>query len=195
MSPIEAQQTISRELNSGETILWTGNPDPVRSMQSTLPTFIFGIVWTGGIINFIMGWHSGQQDISGPKGIFGMQGLLSDLFFVPFILAAIALLLNPLVTYYTALKTIYAITNQRVLIISSKRNSKVSTYLAASINMLERTDHANGTGTVTFNRASYRDSDGDSRSDDAKFIGIPDARMVEQLFRDTFKAPEDHDVR
>jgi hypothetical protein len=190
MLPMEAHQIVSRELNAaGETLLWTGKPDPVRSMRSTLGHFVFGFVWTAFIINAIVVSHSGNRGESGLGKLFGMYGLISDLFFVPFVLAGAWLLSSPLLAYWAALNTTYAITNQRVLIVSSGRNKKVRTYLTDSINMLERTEHPNGTGTVAFNRASNRDSDGDSRSIDAEFVGIPDARVVEELIQKTFNAP------
>ncbi|MEO7715558.1 MAG: hypothetical protein ABIY70_05110 [Capsulimonas sp.] len=185
MSLIASEQAVSRELNAGETLLWTGRPDPVRSMRSSLGHFVFGVVWTAFIINAIVVSHSGNRGESGLGRLFGMYGLIFDLFFVPFILAGVWLLSHPLLTYRFALNTIYAITNKRVLIISSGRNKKVCTYFTDSINMLERTDHANGTGTVAFNR----DSDGDSHSVDAEFVGIPDARVVEELIQKTFDAP------
>lgn len=187
MSPLESRQVISRELKPDETVLWSGSPDPRRSMTATLPIFLFGIAWMTFNVNFIVTWHSGHSDVSGPGGLFGMQGLLSDLFFVPFILIGIGTLLSPAIAYRVALNTVYAITNHRILIISSGRTSKVQTYLPESLNVLERTEFANGTGTVTFSRSNYRDSDGDARSKDAQFVGISDPRVVEQLLQDTFK--------
>jgi hypothetical protein len=93
---------ISRELNSDEAVLWSGSPDPVRSLRATLPIFLFGIVWMAFNVNFIVMWHRGHNDVSVPGGLFGMQGLLSDLFFVPFILIGMGGLLSPLIAYRVA---------------------------------------------------------------------------------------------
>lgn len=54
----QLQNVLSTELESGETLLWTGRPDPLRMLlhRSNLIACVFGIVWTVNAVAFIQGW-------------------------------------------------------------------------------------------------------------------------------------------
>lgn len=43
---LQAEKLLCRELESGEKLLWKGQPSPSRYAQATLPIFIFAIPWT-----------------------------------------------------------------------------------------------------------------------------------------------------
>ena len=174
-------------LGSGEELLWVGAPDPARSVRRSWMTFAFGVVWMGFNVNFAVQWYAGPfHNVSGPFGLFGMQGGLSYLFEVPFFAIGIVMLCSPLYAYLLAAKTAYAITNQRILIVESLLSRKVRSYTPSQINVLERSERPDGTGDVTFARSYYRDSEGSRQKSDAEFVGIPNVREVENLIRATF---------
>lgn len=177
---------IEPELEDGEKLLWAGRPDPKRMLIPALAGFGFGVVWTAFIVNFIFMWHSGPKDIHGPGGLFGMQGALANLFFVPFLVIGAAMLLSPLWIYRKARRTAYGVTGRRVLIIQSGRWRKVQTFGAAEISNIERKERPDGSGDLTFANRSYRDSDGHAQTQPVQFVGIPEVRSVERLLRDVF---------
>lgn len=182
----DLRAVVESELERGEKVLWTASPNPVRMMAYALLRFVFGIVWTAGIVNFIYMWHDGMNNVQGPGGLFGMHGLLADLAFLPFLLIGAGMLLSPMHYYRTAKRTIYAVTDKRVLIVCSGRYKKVQSYGPADICEPERAERADGSGDLTFARRVYRDGDGDRRMEAIQFVGIPDVRSVEKLLRELF---------
>ena len=69
------------DLDDGEQLLWRGIPSPTRMMIPSIGSFGFGVVWTAFIVNFIYMWHNnGPKNAQGPVGIFGMEGILSNIF-------------------------------------------------------------------------------------------------------------------
>jgi len=176
---------VQRELESDESLLWAGKPQPTRMMIPALPASGLGIVWTSFTVNFIVGWYSfGHRDVSGPSGLFGMHGILSSLFFVPFILIGVGMLLSPLWCYVIARNTVYAVTDKRALIIQRKWPHRVETYGQSDMINVVRTERRDGSGDLTFAKKPGRDSEGHSRMGDVKFVGIPEVRTVERLLRD-----------
>lgn len=188
----DLRNIIEPELEDGEQLLWTGRPSSKRMMMPSIATFGFGVVWTSFIVNFIYMWHNNvPKNVQGPVGLFGMQGILSNLFFVPFIVIGVGMLLSPIWYYLKAKRTVYSVTDKRVLIVQNRRSRKVQSYGPSEIGDIERTERADGAGDLTFARRGYRDSDGDQRSQDIQFVGIPNVRSVEKLLRDAFvKGPD-----
>jgi hypothetical protein len=182
----EPRSVIELELEDSEEVLWAGRPDPKRMLFPSIFTFGFGVVWTSFIVNFIYMWHSGPKDVKGPGGLFGMQGILSNLFFVPFLVIGTGMLLSPLWFYRKAKRTAYGVTDKRILIIESGRSRKVQTYGPADINNIERKERADGSGDLTFASRSFKNSDGHQQSQPVQFVGIPEVRSVERILRDRF---------
>lgn len=184
---IESRGIIEPELEDGEPLLWVGKPSPGRMLIPSIILFVFGVVWSSSIVGFIYTWHSvGPRVGNGPGGVFGTLGLLSNLFFAPFVLIGLGMLSSPIWVYRKAKQTVYGITRDRILIVQNGRVRRVRTYSPSDINAIERTERADGSGDLTFARRSYRDSDGDRRSETIQFVGIPEVRSVEKLLRDLF---------
>jgi hypothetical protein len=177
---------VEPELENGEQLLWVGKPSPNRMLIPSILPFGFGVVWTTFAVNFIYQWNRGPNDVQGPGGLFGLQGILSNLFFVPFILIGTGALLTPIWFYLKAKRTVYCVTSGRILIVQNRRSRKVESYGPPDIGPIERTERADGSGNLTFARRDYSDNDGHQRSQDIQFVGIPDVRSVEKLLRDLF---------
>jgi hypothetical protein len=60
MNPGDAQQRAQSELQSGESIYWTGTADPSRAALSALPAALFGIPFAG----FSLFWINGAYQAS-----------------------------------------------------------------------------------------------------------------------------------
>jgi len=115
----------------------------------------------------------------------GWHSLLA-LWGVPFVLAGFGMLGSPYWLYRKAQRTVYAIDNRRVLIISGTRTRKVQSFAAPDIGLIERTERANGKGDVMFATET-----GNKVTQRVGFTGINDARRVERLLLEVFKEDAD----
>lgn len=151
------ESRVQPELDPGEYLLWVGQPSPRRFLRESLSSFGLGIVWTAFIVNFIIGWYSFPHgELSVPSGLFGLRGILSSIFFVPFILVGIGMLLSPVRSYRSAKRTVYAITNKRALIVEGAGSRSVQSYGEGEISNIERVERADGSGDMTLVNARLR---------------------------------------
>lgn len=178
---LEAQQTVQAQLESGERLLWHGRPDPKRQLFGALLIMLFGIPWTAFSVFWVgaaSGLFWGERQI----GWFSLFGL----FGVPFVLVGLGMLTAPYWTYRTAQRTVYALTNRRALIISGDRTRKIQSFAGTDIDLIERTERADGKGDVMFATVAN-----DKNLQRVGFLGITDARRVERLLLDHFKRDEE----
>ncbi len=182
----ELARLVFPELDRGEELLWVGKPNPSREAQNTgCPAFLIGIPFTA----FAIFWTVGAATMSrgAPEG-FGPPGLntVFPLFGLIFVGVGIWLLLSPFMTYSKSSGTIYAVTNQRIIVIENGTTRTVKSYVQVDMGRLTRRELPNGSGDVIFAQESYRGSKGRTYSRDIGFIGISDPRAVERLIRENF---------
>jgi hypothetical protein len=89
-------------------------------------------------------------------------------------------------TYSKSSGTIYAVTNQRIIVIENGTTRTVKSYVQVDMGRLTRRELPNGSGDVIFAQENYRGSKGRTYSRDIGFIGISDPRAVERLIRENF---------
>lgn len=180
----ETFSAAQNELEPGENLLWTGNPDPQRAMFSTFGLWFFAIPWTAFSLFWTWGASGSGRRLSQPGWTFE---LLFPLFGLPFILIGFAMLLAPFSASRKAKRTTYAITDRRVLVIESGRTKIVQSFRGNDLGEIKRIERAGGSGDLVFAQRTSTDSDGDKRTTDTKFIGIADVRAADDLLRTTFK--------
>ncbi|QNA89948.1 hypothetical protein G4G28_18220 [Massilia sp. Dwa41.01b] len=173
--PEPLQQRLRAELNTGESLLWTGQPSPRRYMKDAFKLWFFFIPWTA----FSLFWMAGASGFRLPSFEDGWS--LFPLFGLPFLLIGIAGLSSPFWLRRKAAWIVYGLTNRRALIIAGKDSITVKSYQIADIGELERTEHADGSGDVIFERESVRDSRGRQQTTNHGFIAVPEVRSVAQL--------------
>jgi len=185
----DLQFVAQNELQPGESLRWTGQPDAARLAMKTLPTFLFAIPWTAFAVFWV--WSAAgyrMPDLSRWewKNIFPLWG-------VPFILIGLRMLTAPLWEYLRAARIVYAVTDHRALIIQSGGSKKVKSFTAAELSNLDRKEKADGSGDLLFGKPESEETRR-TRSFNfglpipAGFIGIRDLRMVEQLLLDVAKS-------
>jgi hypothetical protein len=179
---------VQPDVEADEQILWVGQPNPARMAIRSLGGFLFGIVWTSFTITFTTTWIASSSNGAWPGGIWGFGGLAFYLFMTPFLLIGLALLASPFTSYLESLRTYYTVTNKRILIIETGKTRKVQSYGKDDVGNLERVERTDGSGDLAFATQHYKDSDGDERTRDIKFIGIAQVRSVENIVREVFKA-------
>ena len=186
--PQELQTRVESELVEREELLWVGQPRPNAFLRGTIPSFLFAIPWTafalfwtcmaaGGINNFTQIDH-------GPPGVIRYA---FPLFGVPFILIGLGMLSTPpLLARSRARRTVYAVTNQRVIAWEAAfRSVSVRTYGSADLGEITRMERADGSGDLHFENSSWSTRLQNRRSVPSGLVGIADVRGVEALIRRT----------
>jgi hypothetical protein len=173
----ELQQAVQAQLDSGEQLLWYGQPIPKRTMRTAMPIVLFGIVWT----SFALFWMAGAAGFRIPD-FSRLSESLFALFGIPFVLIGLGLLASPYFVYKKAKRTVYAITNRRALIVIGGKSKFIQSYSGKEIGTISRSERADGTGDIFFGEEV-----GEKRTKPVGFLAIPDVRRVERILIDTFK--------
>jgi hypothetical protein len=183
------EAALSNELLADETLLWSGRPD-ARKRSIASPARVFrtlGLVFMPvGLLILLIGLILLFSPLS-PSGFQpGMLGLV-----IPggvfFILGVVYLIIG-LVGFSSSGNTLYAITNQRAIIVRPGRYVTVSSYNKRSIGQVQRIERADGSGDLIFaNNAPYgsygntRYNTNSVRFGRPGFYALPDVRSVEQI--------------
>ncbi len=204
--PPEQRQIVDAELTPGEALLWAGQPAPGRMarmgivpMLVGIPFTAFALFWTAGAGGFAL-LFGGVAHQAG-AGAFAALPLVFPLFGLIFVAAGVGMLLSPLWLTLKAGRTLYAVTDKRVLLWSGGVGGgrTVRSLSPAQLGDRARTQNADG-GDLVFPRAAtlstYTDSGTDAggfgysrtrtQVNQVGFYGIPDVKAVDDLLRQTF---------
>ena len=119
--------------------------------------------------------------------IFPLLGL-------PFLLIGFAIMASPIWVYWRGLRTVYAVTDQRVMIIADGKNRTVKSYAPRDIVSIEHRERANGTGDLLLQtKAIVAAGNSSVRSGSVSFYGISDVLTVERLVMDLNKKKQPED--
>jgi len=173
----DIQQTAVNETAvDGESVVWCGQPDPIRVALKATPIVLFAIPWTA----FSVFWVYAASGFQFPPDFSGGGFAFFPLFGVPFVLIGFGMLLSPIYHYTKAFRTVYIITNTSARILTIGKTKKVETYSGADIESIQRKEKPDGSGDLIFkNEISYT-SKGGRRVNAIGFYGIQNVRSVEQ---------------
>lgn len=171
--PPALQERVMRELQPGEVVSWVGQPDPRRMMLSGFVLWLFFIPWTA----FSVFWIAGASGFRLPD--FSELFDFFPLFGLPFFLIGIGGLSSPFWLYRKAGSMVYVVSNKRAFSLSGWRSITVESWRPEQLGSITRTERPDGSGDLVFATEVWRDSDGDRRTRQKGFTGIPDVRMVE----------------
>lgn len=184
MDTSTASSVIEQELDSDEKLLWSDVPDARRMMLPAIPIVLFGLGWNAFMINFIYMWNNGQQNVQGPGGLFGMQGILGNMFFIPFIAVGLGTLLAPFWIYRSAKNTAYGISDKRVLIVTQNWSKRVQSFCPKDVSEIQRIERNDGTGDLILGRQIAIQSESSANFGLFRLAGIKSVRTVEKLLRE-----------
>ncbi len=198
--PWEAEQMLRAELKREERLIWTGQPIASRAGRSGLPLVLFGIPWTLFSIFWIVmaTGITSHAHFSQSSGSFDFMSIVFPLFGIPFVLIGVWMLTTPNRIKRNALKTVYALTDQRALILSPawRNGVTVRSISPEDLVSLTRTQNTDGSGTLIFTRLSTTQRaagpNGGAYIATVGFENITDVRDVEALIDRTFRAPDPH---
>jgi hypothetical protein len=191
MANYDLDSIARNELEPGESLLWSGSPDPRRSMLMSLPILLFAIPWTAFAIFWVASAVGMSRSGPNPGGGFSFF----PLFGIPFVLIGLAMLSGPFWAYRKAQQTVYAVSNKRAIIIVGGMTRNVQSFYPKKLGNIERTEKADGTGSIIFARRtnnSYNSNTNQSQTSSTAigFIGIQDVRTVERLILQISESPE-----
>lgn len=148
MNPGDAQLRAQSELQAGESLCWTGVADPRRAALTAIPAALFGIPFAGFALFWINAAYRGTHTLSKSGNAFTSPFSFFPLFGLPFLLIGLAIVLAPLWAYLKGRNTVYAVTNQRVMIISGASSRSVKSCTPPDIVSVEHRERPDGTGDV-----------------------------------------------
>lgn len=138
--------------------------------------YLFAVPWTA----FSLFWE-GIAIRMAFTGAPVLMGLVMVLFGLPFVVIGLAMMAAPFSAHRTARRTIYGVTDRRIVQLVAGRNIKVRSVEASSIGPVTRRQRENGHGTLSIETGSHRDSEGDRITDTFVFESVPDVARVEAL--------------
>jgi hypothetical protein len=114
-----------------------------------LPAALFGIPFAGFALFWITAAYHGTHTMS-RSASNGLTHAFSffPLFGLPFLFIGVGIVFAPLWAYLKGRNTVYAVTNQRVLIISGDRSRSVKSCTPADIIAVDHRERPDGTGDV-----------------------------------------------
>ena len=177
-----AQQIDLSLLRPDEKLLWSGQPAPYRIAMQTWPIFIIALPWT----IFALYWAATatgfkMPDFSAPN----------PLIFFPFIgalgsLIGLSLLALPFLVWRRARRTVYAVTDQRCMIIISNNRQYVNSYTDQDIGQIKCIERSGGKGDLIFSSSASDAAKDLTRVGKTGFYGIDDVRRVEEIVLRSF---------
>jgi hypothetical protein len=140
LASFNSQSAMQRELVSGEKLLWSGQPrQGLRLNVSDVLVIPFSLVWCG----FAIFW-----EITVAKG---HAPLLLKLWGVPFVVAGLHLVFGRfLVDALARARTVYGVTNQRLIIVTGAFSRRVRSLPWQSLPQATLVERGNGGGTIRF---------------------------------------------
>ncbi|HEY8696591.1 MAG TPA: hypothetical protein VIM02_03150 [Rhizomicrobium sp.] len=166
-------------LDPGERVLWTGFPQRgLMFRPQDIFVVPFSIAWCG----FAVFWEVSVASTKAPPFflLWGGGFVAVGLYFVFGRFAVDAI---------SRARTIYAVTNRRVLILSGLTTRKLQSLALGGLTELELQERSNRRGTITFGRPTVgagnwgRSWPGSSRNAAPAFEGIENAQQVYDMIR------------
>ena len=184
MSPFtpNLSPALQRELDPGERVLWTGQPEPNYMQRRALPTAGFGVLILAFMLFWLWGASTPLRDKLGAGGAPDLISVVFPAFGLIGLGFAVLMVLSPFFEHQCAPRTFYALTDKRALIIVEGRRAKIRSIMPTEFT-IERREKSGGLGDVVLKR-EVSGSRGRNRSvEEIGFFGIENAREVEKLAR------------
>lgn len=189
----EQEERLHQELMEGEGLLWAGKPTPLRTLRGSSLAASAGAAIVLLVMLSIFSMFFGRMFFVG----FGMTGMIFGLVALIMLVSIGAAILRPIWQLLNARRTLYAITDQRILILDGVLSQQVTSYGPDDVERVERrTYNRQGEGDLIFRYETrahrVRSHQGYQRTqyreEPIGFFGIPEVRAVEQIMLDTFVA-------
>ena len=183
--PPTLAQRVASELQPGEAVLWAGVPGWLSSTLPTLPLFLFGIAWSSLTFSFEGAAIASILSPSHPASMGTGMGVLFLIFGLPFVAVGITLLGLPFFEALRAMMTAHVVTDRRLVTVRGGPWKSVEIRPVAALTFVRRRDQAGGRGNLRLGFGVEVDGDGDPRSVEVAWRGVPEVRKAEGAVRET----------
>lgn len=158
---------LSRE-TGGERVLWQAAPI-ARIDPKSFGIYLFAVPWTAFALLWTTMAAAGASAFDGA----GVLAWAFPLFGLPFIAVGLAMMAAPFYGYYTAARTLYAVTDRRLVRLQLGRALKVHSVPGERLGEMQRSERPDGSGTLSFAVGVGTDSDGDRVTERFALADIP----------------------
>jgi len=180
--PPDLQLALDQE-TTGERRLWAGMGDPRQGAWAKAAAFPFFFVLL--VLSIPLATIAQSYFTSNTSSADFVRSHAADLVTkTPLMLVFFLFLLVPIWGFWSVRRSLYAVTNRRIIKIDGRLGSlKVKTIWPNDIRHLERTERANGTGTVKMS-LGMKVVDGGALESFETLYGLADPRGFERAVRE-----------
>ncbi len=181
MNPNDAQLRAQSELQAGESIYWTGTADPRRAAIAALPATFFGIPFAGFALFWIsQAYHATNAMSKSTNNSFAHGFQVFPIFGLPFLFVGLGILLAPLWAFLKSGNTVYAVTNQRIMIITGGSTRSVKSITPADIVSIDHRKRPDGSGDIVIQTTGTTRTNNSTSQIKVALFGIPNVKQVAQ---------------
>jgi len=172
-------------LSGGERLYWVGCPNPMNSAKRNLSRPLFGLFWTA-MVYFM------YTKISSSNSFAGDFSIIFKLMLAAFFLVGISMIFSPVWEYIKARYTVYAITDERAMIIKRLPKQTIQSYSIRNMEKIER-HGSDREGSVVFGRETLtitnnrRAGGSQTMVVPVGFFGIAQPREAERILLDVMQ--------
>ncbi len=164
---MDVPENVRQELRPSERLIWLGHPNARRcAWQKGFHWFLVGLVWTA-----FAAFAEYKTFTAG--GSLSEQSMV-----VLFILFGLVLLVRPFLRYYAALRTIYVVTDRRLVIFNGVIEATVESY-QPPFDITQR-ENADGSGSISFSRDEQDRAGLQTFTREIELAAIPDVKQVQR---------------
>ncbi len=182
--PPAAVRAVKSE-TPGEIVKWAGIPNAGSAFVHGCAAWLMGIPWTaltGGIfIALLAAAFSGKPPPGGLTGFLVLFMIVMTIFVGAFVLLGLGMMAAPFWAYAKARRTVYAITDRRVIIVHYGRLTETKTLTLDRIVRWSRKERRDGSGSLRLVIGFEKDSDGDTSEVSEELFAVPNVREAERL--------------
>ena len=183
----DALAELQREMQPGERVLWKSKQHPRLFGIASMATWLFAIPWTGFALFWMgMAWFITRSG-EGPTDTIAY---LFPLFGLPFVLIGLSMFAKPVLRYFGAKYTVFAVTNQRVIRLFKRKGVLTQSVPPERIGKVKIIEDDDGYGTISF---KLKGKAGDYEPKGSRFVlyEVEDVDRAKKLIRDLAKSAKD----
>lgn len=172
----ELNDLVKGELESGEQVLWVGQPRVLPFVRRLFLSSVFAIPFTAIGLLLVLAAANAEGGQFWPPLVFGLLLLAPGLYHLS----------SPLWTIRKAHRTLYVVTERRAIVFTGTFSRMVLWFGPEQLTQLLRKEKGDGSGDILFLGSRTASGDGSRRTSsiDSALYGIENVREVEGVLRE-----------